>query len=163
MPKLYEISADFDRLSSMDMETDDDIAAFKELLAEVQGTFDEKAEAYCKVLANISSDIDGYDAEIERLKKHKSAAVNRYTRIRAYFDLACRQIMQDGDSRKVGTFTIRLKKNPPKCVIPDESIIPDEYKKTVVTVELNRVKDALKAGEDIPGASLVQDTTLQIS
>lgn len=163
MPKLYEISADFDRLASMDMDTDDDIAAFKELLSELQGTFDEKAEAYCKVLANISCDIDGYDAEIERLQKHKLAAVNRYSRIRAYFDLACRQIMQDGDSRKVGTFTIRLKKNPQKCVIPDESIIPDEYKKTVVTVEVCRVKDALKTGKAVPGASLVQDTTLQIS
>ena len=163
MPKLYEISSAWDKLMSMDMETDEDQRAFIELLNELQGTFDEKAEAYCKVLRNIESEVDGFDAEIDRLKKRKDALENKHKRIKAYFDIACRQIMQDGDSRQVGVFKIRLKKNPPKCIVQDESLIPDEYKKTTVACEVSKIKDAIKSGVDVPGAYLVQDTSLQIS
>ena len=64
MSKLYEISSAWDKLMSMDMETDEDQRAFIELLNELQGSFDEKAEAYCKVLRNIESEVDGFDAKI---------------------------------------------------------------------------------------------------
>ena len=163
MSKLYEISSAWDKLMSMDMETDEDQRAFIELLNELQGSFDEKAEAYCKVLRNIESEVDGFDAEIARLKKRKDALENKHTRIRSYFDIACRQIMQEGDYRQVGVFKIRLKKNPPKCIVQDETLIPDEYKKAVVSCEVSKIKDAIKNGIEVPGAYIVQDTSLQIS
>lgn len=163
MPKLYEISSAWDKLMSMDMETDEDQRAFIELLNELQGTFDEKAEAYCKVLRNIESEVDGFDTEIDRLKKRKDALVNKHKRIKSYFDIACRQIMNYGDERIVGIFRIWYKKNPPKCIVCDESLVPNEYKKTTVDYELAKIKDAIKSGIDVPGAYLVQDTSLQIS
>ena len=42
--KLYEIMADYERLASMDMETEGDMTAFLDLLKTLEGTFDQKAQ-----------------------------------------------------------------------------------------------------------------------
>lgn len=61
-------------------------------------------------------------------------------------------------------FVLSVQKNPGAVEITDERQLPDDFKTEVVTVKVDKaaIKDALKAGHDVPGAALVQGTRLAI-
>ena len=70
------------------------------------------------------------------------------------------------DIKKVETpiGTISLKSNPPATDIFDESILPKKFLKEKVTYTPSKtdIKKALQAGEEVPGARLVINTSLTI-
>lgn len=60
--------------------------------------------------------------------------------------------------------TISIKKNPPKVDIWKEDLVPEDYKKIVVTTGINtmQISDDLKAGKEIPGCRLIQGNQIKI-
>lgn len=58
-----------------------------------------------------------------------------------------------------------LSPSPHRLVIEDEKLIPNEYKRDIVTTEIRKdaIKDELKLGTIIPGARLEQGTTLKLT
>lgn len=59
---------------------------------------------------------------------------------------------------------LRRQLNPPSTVIDDESIVPGDYfnEKMTYTLSATRIKDAIRAGFEIPGAHLEQTERLVI-
>jgi len=161
--KLYEIMADYERLASMDMESEGDQTAFLELLRTLEGTFDNKAENYCKLIRNLEADAEGFKAEKDRLAKKQNAVDNRVSEIKKYLQYEAGKIIEAGASRKVGLFTISMRLNPEALEIVNEDEIPESFYKTERVLENSKLKDALKNGEIIEGARLVRGTSLRIS
>ncbi len=60
--------------------------------------------------------------------------------------------------------TITLRRNPPRVDIFNEDVIPEDYKKIVVSTGINKmqISDDLKAGKEITGCRLVQGTSIKI-
>ena len=56
MAKLYDIAEEYETLLNFDMETEEDVMAFKELFNDIKENFDVKAENICKLIRNIDSD-----------------------------------------------------------------------------------------------------------
>jgi hypothetical protein len=50
--------------------------------------------------------------------------------------------------------TLSLRPGPPKVVIGAENEIPAEYFRHEIKPNISAIKDALKAGKTVPGASL---------
>jgi len=163
MPKMYEITADYDRLSSMDMETDGDVEAFLSLMKELEGTFDQKAENYCKLIRNLEADAEAYKVEKDRLAKKQKSIENRVGEIKKYLQYEASKIIETGTSRKVGLFTLAIRNNPEKLEVIDEAYIPDIFKKVYTELDKEMIKESLKIGTDVPGARLVSGTSLRIS
>jgi len=163
MPKMYEITADYDRLSSMDMETDGDVEAFLSLMKELEGTFDQKAENYCKLIRNLEADAEAYKVEKDRLAKKQKSIENRVDEIKKYLQYEASKIIETGTSRKVGLFTLAIRNNPEKLEVIDEAYIPDIFKKVYTELDKEMIKESLKIGTDVPGARLVSGTSLRIS
>ena len=163
MPKMYEITADYDRLSSMDMETDGDVEAFLSLMKELEGTFDQKAENYCKLIRNLEADAEAYKVEKYRLAKKQKSIENRVEEIKKYLQYEASKIIETGTSRKVGLFTLAIRNNPEKLEVIDEAYIPDIFKKVYTELDKEIIKESLKIGTDVPGARLVSGTSLRIS
>lgn len=71
------------------------------------------------------------------------------------------QQMLDWELKKVEgrLFTFAVQANPASVEITDESQIPGEYLDYSPKVDRTKVKDALKAGQEVPGARLVTDKT----
>jgi hypothetical protein len=65
---------------------------------------------------------------------------------------------------KSSLFTIKLGKNPAKVSITDQALVPDKFVRTTLTIapDKNAIKDALQAGEEVPGCELVRDTVLKV-
>jgi len=163
MPKMYEITADYDRLSNMDMETDGDVEAFLSLMKELEGTFDQKAENYCKLIRNLEADAEAYKVEKDRLAKKQKSIENRVDEIKKYLQYEASKIIETGTSRKVGLFTLAIRNNPEKLEVIDEAYIPDIFKKVYTELDKEMIKESLKIGTDVPGARLVSGTSLRIS
>ena len=160
MPKLYEIASQYDTLVNFDMETDGDIDAFLDLMDGVQDSFNEKAEAICKLIQSFKSEAEAFKSEKLRLEKKQSALESKASALKSYLEYNARMIMAKDEKRKVGLFTIGFKKNPEKLIVDDGASVPDEYMKK--SVDVSRLKDAVKSGEVFPGVRLEQSESLTI-
>lgn len=153
--KLYEITGQLADLSSMDMDDE----AVKNTLEMVQDDFNSKAIAIIKLAENMDADTSAIDAEIERLKSRKQVIVNRKQQLRDYL----LHNMEASGIQKIECplFTATLRKGVESVEIEDQSKLPDEF----VTVEVvtkpdkNAIKAALKAGQEVLGASLKRGAT----
>jgi len=50
--------------------------------------------------------------------------------------------------------TLSIRVNPPSVIIHDETEIPDDFTKFEIKIDRTKIKEALKAGQIVPGASL---------
>jgi len=164
--KLYEIMADYDRLAEMDMETEGDTTAFLELMRTLEGSFDQKAENYCKLIRNLEADAEGFKAEKDRLEKKQKTNENRIFEIKKYLKYEAGKIIETGYSRKVGLFTIAIRNNPEALEITNKYEVPKKYIRFTppeLVIDNELLKTDLKNGEIIEGARLVRGTSLRIS
>ena len=67
------------------------------------------------------------------------------------------------DKLQAGTFKIGTRKSQSLEVL-DESLVPEKFKNEVVTIKVdkNAIKDAIKAGEEVDGVKLNDNTNLTI-
>ena len=159
--KLYEIASQYDTLVNFDLETDGDIAAFRALMDDVQGEFDEKAESICKLIRSFQADADAFKAEKQRLEKKQKALENKAAALKEYLAFNARAILHQGERRRVGLFTIGFRKSPPKLVIDAGAAVPEEFYKR--EIDTARLKDAIKNGEEISGVRLESTESLSIN
>lgn len=92
--------------------------------------------------------------EIERLKRRKAQWCNRRERVTGYVISVMQQLGKRTLEGRANTFTLR--NNPPSVNITDETKIPEEYKRQTITIAVDKLKirDAIKAGQEVPGADL---------
>ena len=160
MSKLYEISDQYATLSGFEINSDEDLAAFRELANGLDSNFDDKCENICKLIRNFESEAEGFKAEKLRLEKIQKSYENKAIALRKYLEFNARQILSEGESRKVGLFTLAIRKNQDSCNVFDETAIPDEY--MVKKPNVSGIKEALKKGIAIDGAELVSGSSLTI-
>lgn len=75
------------------------------------------------------------------------------------------KVVSDGERIETPDLTIAWKNNPPKVEVDcDPDMLPDEYRRTKITVEADKkaIGEALKAGQVIEGARLVQDRVISV-
>ncbi len=153
--KLYELTGALADLSSMDLNDE----AVQNSLEAIQGDFNDKAIAIIKLTENMTADTTAIDAEIDRLKARKQVIENRKKSLREYL----LHNMEACNITKIECplFTASLRKGVESVEIEDQSKLPDEF----VTIEVvtkpdkNLIKAKLKAGEDVPGATLKRGAT----
>lgn len=110
-------------------------------------------------------------------KAMDEAAANisiRAKRLRARMDSLKQYLlvnMQAANLPKVDSpeLVVSLKKNPPSVVVFDESQVPEEFKRTpppapppVPVPDKTAIKEALKAGQDVPGCRLEQGMRVEV-
>lgn len=161
--KLYELSKDLAIINDELITAEGEITPGLEArLDAVNLALAEKATGIRKWFAKIETDADALDKEIARLKKMRDLNDKLTDRLKDYI----KQNMETADLKKIetpiGTFSIQ--KSPDSVEILDPLMIPAEYKESRVVVDISKakLKDALKAGANIPGAALNSKTHLRI-
>jgi hypothetical protein len=159
MTALYEITGNMKELLSSDF----DEQTIADTLESLQGEFNDKAVSIIKLVENLNGDTSVIDAEIERLKSRKQVIVNKQKRLREYL---LQNMTANGITKiECPLFTASLRSGLESVDITDESLLPDEYVKAEVVTKADKkaIKDALKAGADVPGAALKRgETTIVI-
>lgn len=166
MASLFNLAKEYTDLysalvSSVDEETgevDVDIAA---ALANVQGSFEEKAIATATVSRMLGNTVDEVSKEIDRLKRLKVHLEREDGRVKEYLKKA----MELTGTEKVQGISASISfRQSEQTVIDNEEELPEEYITVRTTYAPNKtaIKTAIKAGKDVPGAHIETVKNLQI-
>jgi hypothetical protein len=153
---LYEIVDHLTALfDSLEMVTDPRLKAEAEL--DIQRYLEaevKKADNIAGYLAQCQAQQAAAKAEIERLRQRAQLWEAREGRVRQY----TQSVMERFDLRKVegNTATFSLRAAPPSVIVSDPNLVPNEFKKTTVTVSIDKtaIKKAIGAGHEVSGCDL---------
>lgn len=114
---------------------------------------DEKIENVACWIKNLEADIKALDEQEKAFKERKAKAKSKAESLKKYLASAL-----DGQKFSTSKCMVSFRKST-KVNVLDESIVPAEYMTEKVTREPNKtaIGDAIKAGIEIPGCTLVQN------
>lgn len=161
---LYELSSDLEKVIDggmvIDMDTGE-VLFDEENLDQLKATVAEKFLA-CKMFA------DGQRSKAQSLKdlakamtESAKAMEKKAERIERYM---LERAKANGGEIATDSITVKVRKCPPSVDIFCEQDIPECYwrEKVVRSVDKTAVKEALKAGEYVPGAALVTNAKVTV-
>ena len=157
---LYEITREALELASL-LETEELTPELEQMLVINQEQLQTKAGNYAKVIANIQSDADAIDNEIKRLKAMKESKERAITRLKE----AVKNAMLVSSIDKIESPLFKLSTRRSESVEVDiVEALPSEFinVKNVVTADKVAIKEAIKRGENVFGARLIENFNLQI-
>lgn len=163
--KLYEINQAIEELLNrevVDLETGEvlDVDSFEDL-KRLELERDLKIEGIGLYLKNIESEVTALKAEEKKLADRRKVKENKFTSLKSFLS----GYLSTEDLKKFETPKLKLSFIKSESTnVTDKSKLPKKFIKTdVITSPLkNDIKKALKAGEDVPGAELVESQNLQI-
>ena len=115
----------------------------------------DKIDRYYGLMERMKSLSEYYEDRSEMFLKMSKSVLNIHKFCNHNIESAMRQL--DTKELKGYDFKFKLQDGPPSLDIYDHTKIPEEYKKTTVTVEPDKtkIKEALKQGIEVNGAKLV--------
>ena len=161
-PTLYVITAELNAILTQLEELGGEITPeLEQALAINEENFAAKSEDYGHAILNLKGMAAAAKAEKERLAALQKFYENTCNRL----DNALKTAMVATGHDKVETPTMRLSlRHRTATEVDDLDAIPAEYKTTKVEVVADKtaIKKAIQQGEDVPGARLVENVSLQI-
>lgn len=158
--RLYDLAEQYADLLDL-MEYGEKVEGVEEMLEGLAGRIEDKAENVAKMIRSLEADSKQLAEEIARLQLRKKSIDASTNDLKRYLQ---GQLTKVKDRKlKSPMFTIWIQGNAPGLSIKDLSRIPDEYFKIVDPVPDNtRIIEAIKAGEEVPGAELKQTESIRI-
>ena len=153
METLRELTNDMYALLEYADSTDpDDQAVFQDTLDGLKGMIEQKADGYCAVMDQIKANIAAHDLEIKRLTARKNAMEANIKRMKELLLEA--MVAMDEKKIMTGLYTITRCKNGGKQSIEITGKVPDKYCKITIEPDMDKIREALELGVDLPFASL---------
>ena len=156
--KLYKIADNYlEAINALDIDGD----PTNNILDNITGSFEKKAENVASCYKNMSAEIDA----MKQYEKNMEERRKKLERKREYLKKYLLTNMQKCNKIKIKTteHSLTIRQNPPK-VVADIDLIPDDYISIDVAKKLDKIKikKAIESGETIEGAYLQQEKTLTI-
>ena len=139
-----------------------------EALTELKGDFDTKAESVSLYIKELEAGAKALGESIKNLQSRKKAMENKVEHLKAYLINS----MDTVNETKIETDKVRisLRNNAPSVLVYDEKAFINQYKGnrddllkySEPTINKTAIKDALKSGEHIAGATLESKRTVII-
>jgi hypothetical protein len=154
---LYTLASDATNLLAVvtsDEANEEQRAQAMARLDEIGTALMAKVDRYAGFMAHLESQIALGDAEAKRLADRK----RRFQNALDWMEGNALRVMDahgwkelDGD-----TTTLAIRHNPPSVVVTNDEILPAEFVRITQKMDPDKVKikAALKAGEEVPGAHL---------
>jgi hypothetical protein len=165
--KLYEIANDYlQALNTLTTQADaegvlpDDLC---EALNQLEGTFEAKAVNVAAYIRSLESESAAICEVKKTMERRMTSLSNQAGRLRDYLKM---------EMEKTGILnvshpwlTVRVQSNPPSVIVDDAVELPDCFKEKIENLRLLKmeISNALKSGQDVPGAHLANSTRLVIT
>lgn len=157
---LYQMTEEQLRLNALLEETGGELTPeIEEALAINEGNFLTKSENYAKTISYYKSMIDAVDNEAKRLAAIKKTCSNIVDRMKE--SLSNAMVAFGKEKVEVGTYKLSFR-SADSVIIDDELLIPDSCKSIEVKISKTAIKDLIKKGEEVPGAHIETNKSLQI-
>lgn len=151
MAKLYEIANDYAKL----MGEDCDIEMIQDTVDGIEGEFTDKVEHLIAIIKNESALADMLKVEAKNLTERAKNCEARVDGIKQYI-ISCMQTMEKSKIN-AGIHSVTVRKPPVSVSIDNIDLLPANFVeyKTTASPNKNLIKERLKLGESVSGASLV--------
>lgn len=169
MSTLYELSQDAKELEGLldnleGLGDEQAVEETKNIQNIVKKLIEDKSEGIIAIVRELDLSAENIDSEIARLKELKDRKKRRIDSLKGYV-LECMQAMEVKKiETHLGNMTVR--KGSGKLIVDDIDKIPDEYKTTTTNIVVKEnndaIKKAIKSGQEIPGAHLLIENSLNI-
>jgi hypothetical protein len=163
MAHLYELTEQYRNISELLDDPTMDTDAISSALAVVEGDLQAKVQNCAVILQSLDLDVEMLKAEEQRLMAKRRIAEGRRDWLKGYIKAQMESI--GAQKLKVGTFTLSIQKNPPRVEIYDDAEIPATYLTIIpeqFVADKKRIAADIKAGVEVPGAALIQGTSLRV-
>lgn len=120
--------------------------------------YETKVENYIKVMKNLEADVEARKNEIKRLMELNKADEKKKEHLK---DTLSASMSLTGHER-VDTPLFKVSFRKSQAVEVDEAVLPEYYKVATWKADKKRLKEDLKKGLEIIGASLVEHKNLSI-
>ena len=162
---LYDSKHLADRIESLLIEHNGELTPELEGLIAFQA--DRKEDLMCNVdctlgaIDRLNRAVEYYKDQIFELQKLQKALQSTRQRLEGNLMGAMESFNLEALEGRLTTVKVRM--NPPKVDLIDELAIPSEFKKITVVEDIDKkaISEALKQGQDVPGARLIQTKRLQ--
>lgn len=164
MPDLFLLAAEYRdaaaKLSDLDLPEE----VIADTLESLSGELEVKARNVAAFVRNLEATAASIKDAEAQMAARRRAMENRAAGLRRYLLTA----MQEAGISKIECpqFCLTVKANPPAVDVFDQLMVPAEFmKQKPPPPELDKaaVKDAIKAGREVPGCRLMQGKRLDIA
>jgi hypothetical protein len=156
MATLYELTGQFLDIYNMDL--DDETKADTLDSIDWNTDYENKVENYIKVIKNLEADVEARKAEIKRLTELNKADEKKKDHLKETLSTS----MQLTGHERVDTPLFKVSFRKSQAVEVDELVLPESYKVATWKPDKKRLKEDLKNGLEIIGATLVERKNLSI-
>lgn len=164
---LFQIAAEYRHVTDVLMDSGVDEQTLTDTLEGEAWPLELKAQNYGFVIRNLQATAASIKEAEEQMKARRQAIEKRAAalleRLKTGLEIAGVQKLETPH------FALTIKKNPPSVDVWDERQIPAEFLRTpepppppAPTPDKAAIKEAIKAGKEVPGAMLAQGTRLEI-
>lgn len=155
--KLYELTKDYQTVLDL---IADGSEGLDDTLESLGGAIEDKVENIAKVIKTLEARSAAYKAEEARMSTNRLGIDRNIKRLKDYAE---QSLLSVGKRKIEGQlFTVSIQKNAARLEILDDTLIPECYQFLTTNIDKTMLKTALKAGEVIDGACLVQGESLRI-
>lgn len=156
MTTLYELTGRYLEIYNMELDEETKLDTLDSIDWETE--YETKVENYIKVMKNIDADVEARKAEIKRLTELNKADEKKKDHLKE--TLSASMNMTGHERVDTPLFKVSFRKS--QAVEVDESVLPEAYKVATWKPDKKRLKEDLKNGLEIIGASLVERKNLSI-
>lgn len=167
MTALYDLAGQYKRLTEQLADMDMDAQTVADTI-EASGLVDDlstKAQGCELVARSLEAFVPAIDNEIKRLTALKKQRQTKADGLRDYIKMN----MEAAGITKIEAdlFKLSIAKNPPAVDVFEQDLIPESFmtkpEPQRPVPDKKAITDALKAGDEVPGARLTQSTRLKVS
>ena len=156
---LYELTTNLLELKELLVNGYIDGETHADTLESLQFDTEQKLEGYAQLIRQLEAEAAAHKMESDWHTARRTARENAAERLK---DRVAAHLAATGqESANAGLFKWKL--NPPSTEIIDKELIPATFavEKVTTTYPLSPIKNAILAGEDVPGARLVRKAGLK--
>ncbi len=156
MPTLYELTGQFLDIYNLELDEETKLDTLDSI--DWNSDYENKVENYIKVIKNIESDVEARKNEIKRLTELNKADEKKKDHLKE--TLSTSMALTGYERVDTPLFKVSFRKS--QAVEVDETVLPEAYKVATWKPDKKRLKEDLKNGLEIIGASLVERKNLSI-
>lgn len=161
---LYQISAEFRDMVDHLTNTQDDAQAIADTIEAESYPLEVKAQNVAYAIRNLEASAAAIKQAEQDMAERRKRIEKRAEQVRDYL----KQCMELAGVSKIDCphFQLSIQKNPPSVDIFEQALIPASFMKTPEppppAPDKTAIKAAIKAGQEVPGATLTAGTRLAI-
>lgn len=155
---LYELTESYRAVQALMFEAKDE--DYFKALDMIEEGIESKADNIARIIRNNAADIEALKSEEKRLADRRKVLEAKIDRLKEYLQ---ENMELTGKVKfKTQLFSFNIQNNPPSCIIDDENSLPKDYISYEPKVDKKAILEQLKAGEEVPGAHMIQGRGLRI-